>query len=200
MPERPRYLVLVILLLALSGCARWVIFGHTYEPKAATPVGEPNAQPGPSRSPLRVAAVTLTAEVREKASADPRFKEGGVLTAIESELRADGFLADEDAKADRAVTVVIDDFNTRPATNAVVFGSVISEATLAGNVEVHAASGRMLQAFRIEAKSRLVTPASGADEQGLRKLYGKFAEEVVAELSGIPRKPDDVTNSEAPRF
>jgi hypothetical protein len=148
---------------------------------------------------LKGVTVTLTPPAQEKAAADRRFKQDGVVAAIESELRARKLLAENDVKAERTVAVIIDDFATRPTSNAVIFGYVISEGTLAGSVDVRDTSGQQLQAFRITAKARLVIPASGEDNHALHALYSKFANLAVDALSGTTGKPDDVTNNEAPR-
>jgi hypothetical protein len=148
---------------------------------------------------LKGVTVTLTLPAQEQAAADRRFKEEAVVTAIESELRARQLLAEDDAEAGRTVAVVIDEFTTRPTSNAVIFAHVISEGTLTGSVDVRATSGQQLQAFQITAKSRLVTPASGGDNDALHALYSKFAKLTVNALSGTAGKPDDITNSEAPR-
>jgi hypothetical protein len=226
-----RALFLFPIAIALSGCARWVVFGHDFgapgseraaqqqpvPPQSATAPSQPTdvapfadqpvasekppvqPSPGPSLSPFKGVTVTLTLPAQEKAAADRRFKEDAVIAAIESELRARKLLAEDDATAERTVAVVIDDFATRPTSNAVIFGHVMGEGTLTGIVNVRASSGRQLQTFRITAKSRLVTPASGEDNQALRALYSKFANLAVNTLSGTSGKPDDVTNNEAPR-
>jgi hypothetical protein len=240
-----RALFLVPVAIALSGCAGWVVFGHTIEkpadsrsepaapqpvatqsatappvaaqPAAPQPAGaQPTAvapsanqavatetasiqpSPGPSRSLLKGVTVTLTPAARQKAATDRRFKEDALVAAIENELRARKLLAENDVKAERTVAVVIDGFATRPSSNAVVFGYIMSVGTLTGNVDVRAASGEELQTFRIAAKSRLATPTSGEDTQPLHALYSKFANLTVDDLSGTTR-PDDVTNNEVPR-
>lgn len=233
-----RALFLVPVALVLSGCGRWVVFGHTFESEPAAqqavppqpgtapssaaqpaapdstgaqPTSAPSANqplaattpPGqaslaPSRSPLQGVTVTLTSAAQEQAATDPRFKQDAVVAAVESELRARKLLAEDGVKPERTVTIVIDDFATHPTSNAVIFGYVTSEGTLTGDVDVRATSGQQLQAFQVTAKSRLVTRASGEDNQALHALYRKFAKLAVDKLSGTS-KPDDVTNSEAPR-
>jgi hypothetical protein len=148
---------------------------------------------------LRGVTVTLTLPAQEKAATDRRFKEDAVAAAIENELRARKLLAEDDAKAERTVAVVIDDFATQPTSNAVIFGYVVSEGTLTGDVDVRATSGQQLQAFQVTAKSRLVMPASGEDNHALHALYNKFAKLAVDGLAGATSKPGDVTDKEAPR-
>jgi hypothetical protein len=143
--------------------------------------------------------VALTLPAQEEAAADRRFKQDDVVAAIESEFRARELLAEGDVKAERTVAIIIDDFATRPSSNAVIFGNVISEGTLTGSIDVRDTTGKQLQTFLIIAKSRLVTPASGEDNHALHALYEKFANLAVDSLSGTTGKPDDVTNREAPR-
>ena len=162
----------------------------------APPAGQPS--PRPSRSPLKGVTVSLTLPAQEKAAADGRFKQDDVVAAIESELRARKLLAENDVKAERTVSIVIDEFTAKPTNNAVIFGYVISEGILSGSVDVRATSGQQLQNFQITAKSRLVTHASGEDNHPLHALYSKFANLAVDGLSATAGKPDDVTNSEAP--
>jgi hypothetical protein len=231
---RTQALFLLPVAIALSGCAGWVVFGHTIEDKPATPVQQPaispqqpviSPQPSGVASPQQAAVnaqpaeqightlkgvtVTFTPEARQKINADRRFKEDALVAAVENELRARhlldpgatgaGHTIADRANADRAIEIVIDDFATRPATNAVVFGYLLGEGTLTGTIDVRGASGEQLQAFRIEADSRLATSADGTDEQPLRPLYRKFANLTVSNLSGAPRKSDDSTNTEVPR-
>jgi hypothetical protein len=168
------------------------------QPRAPeTPPRQPT--PGPSRSPLKGVTVTLALPAQEQAATDGRLKEDAVAAAIESELRAHKLLAEDDAKAERTMAIVIDDFAIRPTSNTVIFGYVINEGTLTGTVDVHGTSGQQLQTFQITAKSRLVIPASGEDDHALRTLYNKFANLTVDKLSAATSKPDDVTNNEAPR-
>lgn len=222
-----RALYLVPVVIVLAGCGRWIVFGHTFGPSGSEPAAQqpvppqsapapstgvapsanqpvapetPPVQPPPaSRAPLKGVTVALTLPAQEKAAADRRFKQDDVVAAVASELRARKLLAEDDVKAERTVAIVIDDFATRPTSNAVIFGYVTSEGTLTGSVDVRDTSGRQLQAFRITAKSRLVTPASGEDNHALHALYSKFANLTVDMLSGTQGKPDDITNNEAPR-
>jgi hypothetical protein len=228
-------LFLVLVTMMLSGCAGWVVFGHTIGEGHPTPAGQsapqvpvaPQApvvprtpvapQTGaapqttvasrvsaalPAGSKLTAVRVSFTPEVKKKVNADPRFKDGALLTAIERELRSRKLLNDNDpadATADRTVEVVIDDFATGASSNAVVFGYVLGTGTLAGIIDVRDAAGQELQTFRIKTDSRLATPADDEQAQPLQALYHKFADLTVDNLTGVPQKPDQTSNNEVPR-
>jgi hypothetical protein len=211
----------VILFVApifpmLSGCAGWVIFGHTIgqgdstpqqqsAPQALAPTAAPAAAqlrsatsaPDPK---LRAVTLAFTSEAKEKINADPRFNGDALLAAIHADLQSHALLDDNgDAHSDRSVEIVIDDFATRPTSNAIVFGYVLSNATLSGNIEVRDATGRELRTFNIKADSRLAAPADGEQGQPLGPLYRRFADLAVSELTGVPIKAPDNSNTEVPR-
>jgi hypothetical protein len=203
-----RTFLLVPVAIALSGCVHWVVFGHSFDKESAAqqasaelPPAKPPVQPARavSRSMLQGVSLTLTLAAREKADPDQRISRDALVAALKGELRARKLLAEGGLKAERSMTVVINDFTTRPSSNAVIFGYVISEGFLTGDVHVSATSGEPLQAFRIKAQSRLVTPAAAQDNPPLDSLYARFANLTVDGLSGAPRRPEDLTNSEAPR-
>ena len=131
--------------------------------------------------------MTFTPDAKEKIGADPRFNQEALLAAINGELRSHDLIDDSgDAPADHTIDIVIDDFVTRPSSNAVVFGYVLSNATLTGNVELHDATGRELGGFRIKADSHLSAPVNGEQAQPLRPLYRRFADLTVSKLTGVP--------------
>jgi hypothetical protein len=197
---------MVLIIPMLSGCAGSVIFGHTIgqDHSTSTVQAPPQEQssPAPVSAPapiqpkaamhvadakLRTPTISFTPDAKEKIDADPRFNREALLATINGELRSHD-LIDEggDAPADHTIDIVIDDFVTRPATNAVLLGYVFSNATLAGNIEVRDAAGRRLSLYEIKADSRLAAPANGEQAQPLHSLYRRFADLTVSKLTGVP--------------
>ena len=209
-------LFIVPIIPMLSGCAGWVVFGHTIGQDRPTPTvqaappeqsapaptqaptqaatqapvqpavaSQPRAATGSTDAKLRAVTVALTPEAQQKIDADPRFSRDALLAAIHDGLRTHKLIDDNgDAQVDGTIEIVIDNFATRPASNAVVFGYVLSRATLAGNIKVRDAAGRELRAFEIKADSPLATPTTGGQAQSLGSLYHRFADLTVSELTG----------------
>jgi len=195
-------------LMSLSGCAGWVVFGHTVQgPQPATTVPPPpttqvpTTQPTPAQAPvatqpvaapsasadtpmLKAVTLTFTPAARQKIAAEPQFQQATLLTAIESELRAHKLLDANDPHARGTAEISIDDFATRSTSNAVVFGYILGTGTLSGNVAVHAVAGNALRDARITAQSHLAKPVS--DDQGnpFGPLYHRFAAATVDSLTG----------------
>jgi hypothetical protein len=182
-------------LMCLSGCAGWVVFGHTIQgPQPATAAQPPVAtQPAPppsaaAASPdtpmLKAVTLTFTPAAEQKIAAEPQFQQATLLTAIESELRARKLLDANDPHARGTAEISIDDFATRPASNAVVFGYILGTGTLSGNVSIHAAESNAFRDARITAQSHLAKPVSGDQANPFGPLYHRFAATTVDSLTG----------------
>jgi hypothetical protein len=203
--------VAVAALMSLSGCAGWVVFGHTIQgPQPATaaqpppttqvPTPQPTpaqapvatqplaAQPAPPASPetpiLKAVTLTFTPAAQQKIAAEPQFQQATLLTAIESELRAHKLLDTNDPHARGTAEISIDDFTTRPTSNAVVFGYILGTGTLSGNVAVHAVAGNTLRDARITAQSHLAKPVSDGQANPFDPLFHRFATATVDSLTG----------------
>jgi hypothetical protein len=190
------------VVMTLSCCAGWVVFGHTIEgqrqqPSAVAPPAPTTdhpyaAQPAPSPPPVAVPSarmlksvtVRFTPAAREKIAAEPQFKEDRLLATIEDELRAHKLFDDSDSRATGTLEVSIDDFATRPLSNAVVFGYVLGNGTLTGRIEVRNAEGREPRDSRINAESRVEKPVSAEQSNAFGPLYRKFADLTVDSLNG----------------
>jgi hypothetical protein len=199
------------ILMTLTGCAGWVVFGHTIEadqpapaahpavapPSAATqsstttpaspaqPAGStpsPPSTPVPAAHLFRAVTVTFTPAASEKIAAEPQFKQDSLLATIEDQLRAHGLLDSSDPHASGTLEISIDDFATRPASNAVVFGYILGNGTLAGRIEIHTADGKALQDSRIKAESRVDKPVGPDQANPFGPLYRKFADLTVDTL------------------
>ena len=189
-------------LMSLSGCAGWVVFGHTIQgPQPAPPAQPllttqvPTPQPPPAQVPsappasletpmLKAVTLTFTPAAQQKIAAEPQFQQATLLTAIESELRAHKLLDASDPRARGTAEISIDDFATRPASNAVVFGYILGTGTLSGNVAVHAVAGNALRDARITAQSHLAKPVSDGQANPFGPLYHRFAAATVDSLTG----------------
>lgn len=205
-------------LMTLSGCAGWVVFGHTIEgkqpaaapattqpppasqpPPAAQPATTANAlpavQPAPAPSTsfdapmLKTVTLTFTPAAQQEIAADPQFTQATLLIAIETELRAHKLLADHDPHARGTLEISIDDFAMRPTSNAVVFGYILGTGTLTGNIEVHATDGEEPKDARITAESRVAKSVSGGQANPFEPLYRRFAAATVNSLTGTPAQP-----------
>jgi hypothetical protein len=176
-------------LMTLSGCAGWVVFGHTIEGKQpAQPALTSPASPDPPM--LKAVTVTFTPAAQQKIAAEPQFQQASLLTAIETELRAHKLLADHDPHARGTVEISIDDFATRPTSNAAVFGYILGTGTLTGNVEVHATEGKEPKDSRITAESPVAKSVSGGGQANpFGPLYRRFAAATVNSLTGRPAQP-----------
>ncbi|MEJ1963076.1 MAG: hypothetical protein WDO56_16590 [Gammaproteobacteria bacterium] len=144
-------------------------------------------------------SLTLTAEATAKATDDPAFKADALLDAIRRELRARQLLDPQDTGAAGSAEVVIDDFDTRSTSNAVVFGYIFKEGALAGVIHVRDASGNELQKFDVMAESRFSVAANGTDANGLAALYRRFAVLAADRLADTPSKPEVSTSNDVPR-
>jgi hypothetical protein len=129
--------------------------------------------------------VRFTPEAREKIAAEPQFKEDRLLATIEDELRAHKLFDDSDSRATGTLEVSIDDFATRPLSNAVVFGYVLGNGTLTGRIEVRNAEGAEPRDSRINAESRVEKPVSAEQSNAFGPLYRKFADLTVYSLNGV---------------
>jgi len=195
-------------LMTLSGCAGWVVFGHTIEgkPPAAAPataVALPAAQPNPAAQPapispaspdaplLKAVTVTFTPAALQKIAAEPQFQQSTLLLAIETELRAHQILAVNDPHARGTLEISIDDFATRPTSNAVVFGYILGTDTLTANMAMRAATGKEPKDTRITAESHMAKSVSGGQANPFEPLYRRFAAATVNSLTGTTAQAND---------
>jgi hypothetical protein len=184
-------------LMTLSGCAGWVVFGHTIEGKQ--PVMAPAAtQPPRAAEPaspdaplLRSVTVTFTPATQQKIAAEPQFQQATLLMAIETELRARKLLADNDPHARSTVEISIDDFATHPTSNAVVFGYILGTGALTGKVEVRPLDGKSQKGTRITAESRVAKSLNGGQANPFEPLYHRFAAATVNSLTGVTTQPTE---------
>lgn len=212
---RKTLLLLLLSVGVLAGCGQVVIFGHTVkegnEASPSEPAPKKSSSAGSSQigveavrlppAAQRVKAVTLslTDDAAAKATADPGFHADVLLAAIQRELRARQLLDAQDAAAASTADVVIDDFDMRATSNAVVFGYIFKEGTLAGDIHVRDASGNELQSFDVMAETRLSIAQDGTDTNALGALYRRFAVLAADRLAGTPTKPEAQTSNDVPR-
>jgi hypothetical protein len=202
-------LLFVALTLALSGCAGWVVFGHTIgedhpaaaqippteQPATATPPG----QPAPATQPTRMQPGTPTSvgSVYIIVSPDARFDQQKLLAAVEQELQARRLLVGADAMvgsgaaANRRMEIDVDAFSTRASSNAVIFGYALGSGELAADIRLRDAEGRQISGFPVQAKARLATRPAEEDTNPLGNLYHRFAVLTADRLAGVPSKPDE---------
>ena len=183
-------------LMTLSGCAGWVVFGHTIEGKPAAPAPAaaeptPTSPASPDAPLLKAVTVTFTPAAQQKIAAEPQFQQATLLMAIETELRAHKILAANDPHARGTLEISIDDFATHPTSNAVVFGYILGTGTLTGNVEIRAADGKQPQDTHITAESRVAKSLNGGQGNPFEPLYRRFAAATVDSLTGATAQPNE---------
>jgi hypothetical protein len=199
-------------LTMLSGCAGWVVFGHTIQgdrsaaaaaPSSAAPAPSPEPPPSsaaptppaaaaaPAAPLLRAVTVTFSPAAQQKLAGEPQFNQATLLTTIEAELRAHKLLDAADPRASASLHISIDDFENKPTSNAVVFGYILGTGTLAGNMEVRAAAGKDTKDTRVSAESRLTRSVSGGEANPFAPLYHRFAAATVTSLTGTPAQLDE---------
>jgi hypothetical protein len=171
-------------LTMLSGCAGWVVFGHTIE-------GDHPATITSDAPLLKAVSVTFTPGAQQELATEPQFNQATLLTAIEAELRAHKLLDASDPHARGSLHISIDDFGNKPTSNAVVFGYILGTGTLTGNMEVRAAADKDPKDARITAESRVIKSVSGGQANPFAPLYHRFAAATVNSLTGTPEQPDE---------
>ena len=192
-------------LTMLSGCAGWVVFGHTIQvdrsaataapssaaspPSSAPPT--PPAAGAPAAPLLKAVTVTFSLAAQKKLAAEPQFNQATLLTTIETELRAHKLLDAADPCASGSLHISIDDFKNEPTSNAVVFGYILGTGTLTGNMEVRAGAGKHTKDTRVSAESRVTRSVTGGETNPFAPLYHRFAAATVNSLTGTPGRTDD---------
>jgi hypothetical protein len=155
------------------------------EPKSKSAVAVAEAK-------FKAVTVAFTSEANGQINADPRFSGDTLLAAIHADLQTHELLDDDaDAPSHGNIEIVITNFAIQPASNVILFGYMVSNATLSGNVELRDAAGQELRTLGIKADSRLTTRADGGQAQPLDALYRRFADLTVSELTGVPIKAPD---------
>jgi hypothetical protein len=143
-----------------------------------------------------VSAVTLalTPQAQAEAAKDPRFNADELLHAVQAELQSRGLLDAAGSGASGTAEILIDDFATRPTSNAVLFGHTFVAGTLAGDVRVRDAKGNERQNTKVAAEARMSIAADGEDPNPLASLYRRFATLAADRIAGTPSKPDDAAD------
>lgn len=198
---RTQALALLSSLSLLAGCGQVTVFGHVMGEKRSqaksesTPTVE--AKPAAAATPtapvayaVHDVALTMSPQVAEKIVADPRFDITLVKSAVLDELRARHLL--DEATSGATADIAIDHFSVEPTSNAVIFGYVLSEGQLYGDLRVSSTHTQ-----RIEAHTRLSLPEKGASKDPLGPLYRRFAVMTADALAGVESsKPDDPVNNQ----
>jgi hypothetical protein len=190
-------LLACLLTAMLSGCGQVAVFGHTIgENNAAPSVRTESSSTEAATSPVvapqiqtvRSVALALTPQAQAKVTEDPRFNTDALLTAIKSELQTRKVL-DTNSPTNNVAEIIIDDFTMRPTSNVILFGNIISNGTIKGEIHLRDNQGSELKNFGIEAKTRLSIPANGESKNPLEPLYRQFAVMTADSLTGTVTKP-----------
>jgi hypothetical protein len=160
----------------------------------------PASSPIPQKNQIGAVSISFTPEAEAQVAAEPAFNRDALLAAIRADLRAHQLLGEaSDVRTTRAVGITVQGFVARPASNAVVLGFVIVNASLSGQVQVSDVGGQSLGTLDIKAERRLSAHTEGKQAPPLGPLYQRFADAIVSQLTGTPIKPTDEPKAEMPR-
>lgn len=147
---------------------------------------------------VRAVDVSLTSAVASKVARVENFGTDALTAEIKSELRARKLLDEQNPRAHGTAEVIIDDLQSRPTSNAVVFGYQMMAATLTGEVRINAADGSSPRTFRIAVSSRWNASVDGTDKNPLKPLYRRFAVQTGDRMAGISIKDDSSPDPGSP--
>jgi hypothetical protein len=220
----PRLAALSVLLVTLlTGCGQVIVFGHVVgdhktsssqtDTAAATPApatadesAAPVSTPLPQRTPaiphiIKAVNITITPEASAKVTGDAsRFSADALLDAIKTELKSRKLLDEQDPHAAGTAEVVVDRLDTRPTTNAIVFGYKMLAGTLEGDIRVTGLEGSESTGSRLVAESKLTVSVSGDDKNPLGPLYKRFAVLAADRLAGVTSESQSRDSTGGPRF
>lgn len=216
---------LLLTTCLLAGCSQVTVFGHVIRDKSATVEPQTEATPAPvaAIAPALPAQVTPVAaaqtedapvpvahtvkdvrlviapHAQDEVTGDARFNADALLEAVKAELRARKLL-DVTSGATGTAEIRIDAFAVEPASNAILFGYIISNGSLVGELRLHDAGDAAPLPQRIDAGSKLSIPANGAAKNSLGPLYRRFATMTADSLAGVPSaKLDNPVENQAYR-
>lgn len=207
-------IALLWVTCALSGCGgEVVVFGHTLgapqsRSVAQTQVATSEQRPALAASPASTSPVSLEARAvnaidlvlaphaSAQAAEDVRFRAEGLLSAVTQELRMRKLLDESASSTHDRAEIVVDSYSLEPASNAVVFGYIISDATLNGTIRLR--EGSELRSYRIEARTKLSIPAKEPNNVSLDGLYRRFAVLAADHVAGI-ETPSELTLNQSHR-
>jgi hypothetical protein len=159
----------------------------------------PSNAPPPVPHVIKAVNITITPEASAKVAGDAsRFSADALLDVIKTELKSRKLLDPQDPHAAGTAEVVVDRLDTRPTTNAIVFGYKMLAGTLEGDVRVTGLEGGESTGSRIVAESKLTVSVSGDDKNPLGPLYRRFAVLVADRLAGVSSESQDSVR--VPRF
>jgi len=196
--------VLLLTIGLLAGCGQVSMFGHPVGEKSnasevkTEPVARPDAVVNPESQKVKTVTLVLTPQIAATLAKDSRFNAGALLDAIKSELRSRQVLDDTDAHASNA-EIAIDGLAIKPVSNVILFGKIISDSALTGEIRVRDEHGVDKPAYRIEAEAKVSISASGEDKNPLALLYQQFALLAGNHLAGFPAKPNSGFVIQPPR-
>jgi hypothetical protein len=134
---------------------------------------------------VRAVNVSVTPAAAAKLTDDSTFAAGALAAAVSSELKSRKLLNAQDPRAAGTLEITIEDLNTRPSSNAVIFGYQPMAGTLSGEILVADGSGADQARFKVVAQSRWNVAVSGEEKDSLRSLYHRFAELTADRLAGV---------------
>ena len=134
---------------------------------------------------LNSATLSLTPEVKAKLDENIKFNPDNLATMINRRLE----LNDLSAKgASYSLHVVIKDVRVRQTVTAVLFGFLAGADSIAGDVELKDATGKVVDRFEISASYALGGWGGGQDDTRMNWLYEEFSKLLIVELKGESAK------------
>jgi hypothetical protein len=160
------------LIGLLGGCASGVRHIEV-APKSAIVAGQKFAS----------VALSLSEEAKVKHAENIKFNPDQLLSTVRRTMEAKGMLADGATLP--KVEIVVKDMRVRSNFTAVMFGIMAGTDSVAGDVIVRSADGKVLSQFEVSASYGLGGFAGGQDDARMGWLYEKFTEHTVNSLTGM---------------
>jgi len=196
------WLLSLVGVALLAGCARVVVFGHVVNEGTAPEVAQneaPASAPAAATGQIAAAvpatvlkSVTLKVAplATDDVASDTPFVPELLLEAIRTELRSRKLLDENNPQATGTAEVQIATASVKPSSNAVVFGYKMMAGTLIGDIQLSGTSLHVL------AETKLTISVKGGKKDPLDPLYRRFAELTADRLAGIESKPDPSSSNQ----
>ena len=138
--------------------------------------GEAAMVQGGASAPIKVSAVSisLSPEAQKLVADNTKFDQEKLLATMRRILEGRGLIA---SGAGEKAEIVVTDFRTRSSFSAVMFGVMAGTDSLAGDVVVKDAGGKVVRKFKVSASYGLGGLAGGQDDVRMNWLYETFRSE-----------------------
>jgi len=135
-------------------------------------------RPSPS-TPLASVAVELTPEVKKKLEDSFKFSTEGFRAVVEQALTSNQLLDASKAGEAPTLKIKVTKIRVRSTFNAVMWGAMAGNDSLAGEVSILDAKGAVLDKLQVSASYALGGWGGGQDAMRMNWLYEAFVKEMV---------------------